>query len=73
MTKQSLSLANCAISLSFIYQVSKSAIMLLSADSSNGTLAEQSICQLKELLSASLARKGDGNLDFGDMNFSIFE
>lgn len=54
VTKESLSMANSLLNLHLIYQTTKSALMLLTADSSNGNLAEQSVSQIKPLLNQVL-------------------
>ena len=40
VTKETLAIANCFLNLALMHSVTKSALMLLSADSSNGTLAD---------------------------------
>ena len=57
MTKETLTMANCFLNLILLHGTTKSALMLLCADSSNGTLADQNVCQIKELLSAALANR----------------
>ena len=71
MTRETLEMANCLLTLHLIHQTTQSAIMLLAADSTNGTVADAQVSQIKELLSASLSHFTDVP-NFSNAEFRVF-